>query len=80
MDPEAEILMEMSVGCCGENEALDAPQVWEEDVLGKDMKPSGAKRVRVSFPAFSFLDSCRKYAAAVSEIHKGPWCPPKKDR
>ena len=65
MDPEAEVYLQMSVGCCGETEDLDPPEVWQEDVLDKRMKPSGEQQVRVMFPSFDFLSSCRKYGNAL---------------
>lgn len=58
MDSESEVYINMSVGCCGDTEALSAPQIWDEALLDKG----------------NFLSSCRKYANASVPVQGGPNC------
>lgn len=60
-DPEGELYINMTVGCCGDTEILGDPSIWEEIVLGKEPK----KQTNIEFPPLAFLDSCRKYGSAL---------------
>jgi len=53
MSPSSEVSFKMDVGCCGDFEQLDNPDVDEYNGF-----------VFVSFPALDFLSSCRTYGNA----------------
>lgn len=67
IDPEAEVYFNMSVGCCGETEALENPDVSYWATTTKDPK---TYYVQVNFPSFEFLDSCRKYGSVICKANK----------
>jgi hypothetical protein len=61
MDPEADLIHQMAVGCCGETEDLGDPDVYDSKSLYPNDK---LNYVRITYPPFDFLSSCRKYGAA----------------
>lgn len=61
MDPEAEMVFQMTVGCCGDTEDLLDP--WVDANQFKFQKQDHSI-VRVLYTGPEFLNSCRKYGAA----------------
>lgn len=63
VDPESEVYFNMSVGCCGDTEMLESPDVYDQDAI-VSKKEVPYHYVCITFPALDFLTSCRRYAAA----------------
>lgn len=61
MDPEAEMIHTMSVGCCGDSETLEDPDVEARQYV---FKKEPYSHVQINYPSFEFLNSCRKYGSA----------------
>lgn len=67
VDPEAEIIFQMSDGCCAETFDLDEPLTDPGSYFDKE-KGKEVVYCRVVFPALDFLTSCISSSIAQSAV------------
>lgn len=62
MDLDADVIHLMSVGCCGDTDTMEDPEV---DANKFEFKKEQHSYVQIVYPPFDYLNSCRKYGARI---------------